>query len=106
VQKKREAAIEKDGWLADISAFMKDRNIGGGGTPPPPTRPTSPSRLFAGGGQFARNAKAKEFAAGRSTILSFTGKRSCREEGSDRMPNNFDEMGCRPEKLTIPAHGI
>jgi multiple sugar transport system substrate-binding protein len=96
VQKRQ---FEKAGWLADLSAFMKDPNL---------TAPDLTVDDFSAGGlQFARNDKGEMHSLPWSVdyFILYWNKELFAKKGV-ALPKTFDEMAVAAEKLNDPANGI
>src|SRR5580692_684971 len=96
VQKRQ---FERAGWLADLTAFMKDPNL---------TAPDLTVDDFsAGGRQFAENDKGEMHSLPWSVdyFILYWNKELFAKKGI-ALPKTFDEMAAAAEKLTDPASGI
>ena len=96
VQKRQ---FEKAGWLANLTAFMKDPNL--------TASDLTVDDFSAGGLQFAQNEKGEMHSlpwSGDYFIL-YWNKELCTKKGV-AVPKTFDEMAVAAEKLNDPANGI
>ena len=96
VQKRQ---FEKAGWLADLTAFMKDPNL---------TAPDLTVNDFSAGGlQFAQNDKGEMHSLPWSVdyFILYWNKELFAKKGV-ALPKTFDEMAVAAEKLNDPANGI
>src|ERR1700742_5389948 len=96
VQKRQ---FEKAGWLADLTAFMKDPNL---------TAPNLTVDDFsAGGRQFAQNDKGEMHSLPWSVdyFILYWNKELFAKKGVT-LPKTLDEMAVAAEKLNDPANGI
>src|SRR4030081_2250193 len=96
VQKRQ---FEKAGWLADLSAFMKDPNL---------TAPDLTVDDFSAGGlQFAQNDKGEMHSLPWSVdyFILYWNKELFAKKGVS-LPKTLDEMATAAEKLNDPANGI
>src|SRR6202048_4492629 len=96
VQKRQ---FEKAGWLADLTAFMKDPNL--------TTPDLTVDDFSAGGLQFARNDKGEMHSLPWSVdyFILYWNKEPIAKKGVT-LPKTFDEMAVAAEKLNDPANGI
>src|ERR1700730_18357973 len=96
VQKRQ---FEKAGWLADLTAFMKDPNL---------TAPDLTVDDFSAGGlQFALNDKGEMHSLPWSVdyFILYWNKELFAKKGV-ALPKTFDEMAAAAEKLNDPAHAL
>src|SRR5450631_3847189 len=96
VQKRQ---FEKAGWLADLSAFMKDPNL---------TAPDLTVDDFSAGGlKFAQNEKGEMHSLPWSVdyFILYWNKELFAKKGV-ALPKSFDEVAVAAEKLNDPANGI